>query len=566
MAVVTLGVIGCASLDPTTFDERLRAATFRAYIGAIEAQFGGLEAAGVTADELRERYAERASHAETPAQFYRVLSEMLADLDDPHAILRVSPRFWKAPVAEPEWTQFVYSRGSVWVGVPRAALRRPQELAAAMAEWLRPFGSAEVHELRAHEIAHLLRESAAFGGPDGTAEARSPLEWLQLHAIDGIPVESTHDAELLVRGALGTTVEFEIDVDGQPAVLALVRNAGVFEGETEDRGVRRRLSPLELAELLDQADGDNYAQVRPISGRAPLSANRARRRGYRRSAFRRGRRFHLSEPEAAAFGVEAWRLRTPEGRAVAYLRIERFEPRVPREGEARSGVSRAPEETPEGVKPRLDATLISAFRSLNVKGWRPHDGALEDQPSVDALIVDVVGNAGGSWVETGLLLSYFLDPSTEVVPHSVESVSERGYWLFRERTRAKQFLGRADVPHLQPGQLYVLVDQTTASAGEITAATLRGVAGATLIGERTAGAEYSTAEFLAPDGSLLRIGLNGGMEPPLQSFQGKGLEPDIAIEPYAHEDERIDLEAWRASFRFLALQKALEKIDERAKR
>lgn len=566
LVIVALGALSCASVDSSVFDERLRTATFRAYVGAIEAQFGGLEAAGITADELRARYGDRAASASSPAEFYRILSEMLSDLDDPHAVLRVSPRFWQAPVAEPEWTQFVQSRGSVWVGIPRPSLRGPNELAEAMVDWLRSFGTASLAELKPDEVALFLRRSAAFGGSGGMAAAREPLEWLRLRSIDGFPVETPHDAELVVRGELGSTVQFEVDVDGQPGTIALLRNAGVFESSLEGKSVRRRLNPIELAELLEGEDGQRRFGSRTLfNGRTPTSANRARRSGRRSSAFRVGKRLVLEDPAAEAFGIEAWRLQTPEGRRVAYLRIQRFEPRATDPGEAPPSegheVASAPLETEEGVKPRLDATFQEVFRALDVTGWRGHGRA----DAVDALIVDVIGNAGGSWVETGLLLSYFLQESTEVVPHAVESVSQRGNWFFRTRMRARQFLARANVPHLCPSQLYVLVDQTTASAGEITASTLRGVAGGVLIGERTAGAEYSTAEFLAPDGSVLRIGLSGGMQPPMASFQGRGLMPDIAIEPYATKGERIDLEAWRAGFRFVALQKALEQIDESAR-
>ena len=48
---------------------------------------------------------------------------------------------------------------------------------------------------------------------------------------------------------------------------------------------------------------------------------------------------------------------------------------------------------------------------------------------------------------------------------------------------------------------------------------------------------------------------------PEESFQGRGLQPDVPLPPDAEEDEPIDLEAWRASFRFIALNAALARID-----
>ncbi len=92
--LLTAAVAACASYDPEVLDERLRGATFEAYVETIEAQFGGLGAAGVTGSELRERFAQPARGAETPAEFYGVLRQLLCSLRDPHATLSVSPRFW----------------------------------------------------------------------------------------------------------------------------------------------------------------------------------------------------------------------------------------------------------------------------------------------------------------------------------------------------------------------------------------------------------------------------------------------------------------------------------------
>ncbi|MEM9803231.1 MAG: S41 family peptidase [Planctomycetota bacterium] len=534
-SVAALLALGCRSFDPDVFDERLRAATVDAYVDAIETQFGGLEAAGLESGDLRERYREEAIAAETPAVFYAVLRAMLADLDDPHATLRVSSRFWAGPVAEPEGVRFVRSRDAIWIGAPGPSLRTDDELDDAMSRWLSSLGASSLAELDQRETATLLRLSSAYGADDRAWLLAAPLVWLRVHSIDGVAIETPHDAELMARGDLGTRARVVVEGRAGPTRLALLRNAGVFE-DGPDGGVRRRLGPLELAALLDPGEGRGGTTARP-----PL---RLRFRDPHRRPFRRGDRIDLPEAASRAFGAEAWILRTPRGRRVGYLRIGSFRPR-----DAQGKTIESSEEGSE--RPSLRHVLRRTFAAL--------------APCED-LIVDLTGNPGGSWQEAGLFISYFQSPEDEVVPHEVASVAVTGNALFRIRTREVQRLERADVPCVLPRRVHVLVDQDTASAGEIAASAMRGLAGATVVGERTAGAEFSTAEFEGPDGSVLTIGLGGGMVAPLERFQGRGLRPDIAIEAPAEAEESVDLEEWRASYRYRALAAALQAIDEAALR
>ncbi len=554
LLVLLLGALatGCQNFDPNRLDGRLRGATFDAYVDTIDRLFGGLGAAGITAEELSTRYRERAIVAETVAGFYGVLRAMLAELDDPHAALEVSPRFWKGPVAEPEWVQFTRHRGAVWIGVPESSLRTPGEMSARIAEWLEPLGVRHASELDPSGIAHFLRSSAAygpthlttrqmarlgrFGGMEDSDPRMQALQWLELRTIDGQPLETTHDAELLIRGALGSVAHLgvgrrEEGGRSQEATIALLRNAGVFESERGEGGVRHRLSAMELADRLDPSMSEQH---HAYGGRSPAAASRALRKALGRSAFRLGHRLELPGEESEAFGLEAWRLRTPAGATAAYLRVGRF----------RGAVDEAAETKPLGIARPLQ-TVMAAF-----------DG-------IDHWIIDVTQNPGGSWQEAGWFLSYFLGPEDEIVPHVVTTVRTTGNFLFRTRTKEIHRLERVDVKPVAARTIHVLVDQNTASAGEIVASTLRGKSNAVVVGEQTAGAEYSTAEFEAPDGSILRIGLSGGMIEPYESFQGRGLTPDIAIQPPYQEGANRDLEVWRTIFRYEALRAALTDIDQR---
>lgn len=539
LGAAALGSVSCRSYDAQVFDARLRQATFDAYVETIETQFEGLGPAQVTIAELRARYEELARRSATPAAFYGVLRALLADLDDPHAALTVSPRFWSGPVAEPEWIQFVEAEGRVHAGLPAQSIRSIDAAERALSSWLVELGVRSLADLDPAGAASFLRTSAAFGPRfPGTESERiraltEPLTWWPLESIDGHPVESPHDAELLIRGALGSIARLQVlDDRGAPLELGAVRNAGVFEDEEPLGGLRRRLHPLELAEQLDPS-GRVLRGNRPTA-RAPRQALRAKRRWIREAMVSKGDSLGVGlfdEEEHQTFGASARVLTTPEGRRVAYLRIGSFRAR----GE-------------DGQAPPEDASLqpLMAF-------------VAQAFAAEDHWIIDVTGNPGGSWAEAGLFMSYFLEPDAELVPHEVRSTTESGGFLLKVRTLETHRLRRADVEPLRPRTIHVLVDQDTASAGEIVASFLRGACDAVLVGERTAGAEYSTGEFRAPDGSVLRIGLGGGMMEPFQSFQGQGLDVDLAIEGATE-----DLETWRALFPLLCRSAALADIDAKA--
>lgn len=531
-----LSTAGCKSVDGTVFDERLRQATFDAYVDTIETQFEGLDPAGVSAEDLRSRYRVAAVEASSPAAFYGVMRALLSDLDDPHAGLTVSPRFWSGPVAEPEWVQFVELDGRVHAGLPSPNVRSIEEALAARAGWLESCGATDVSDLSPARAAAFLRASAAFGPNHPGSEGErlralaEPLEWWPLASVDGVSVETAHDAELLIRGALGSVARLEVtSAAGGRMHLGLLRNAGVFEGGDAPGGLRYRLHPLELAERLDP--GSAASRGGGPTARAPRQALRARRRWYRDARRGPGDPVGvglLSDEWMEAFGMDARLLRTPSGEEVAFLRLGSFRFRGPDPGP----LSEAPT-----LEPAL-AEVAELFRQES--HW----------------IIDLTGNPGGSWAEAGLFMSYFLHPSTEVVPHEVRSTRERGVFLTPTRVVETHRLQRANVEQLRPETIHVLVDQDTASAGEIVASFLSGTLGAVLVGERTAGAEFGTGEFLAPDGSVLSIGLGGGMIAPLPHFQGRGL--DVDIEVVGADD---DLEAWRAAFALRARSAALAAID-----
>lgn len=79
------------------------------------------------------------------------------------------------------------------------------------------------------------------------------------------------------------------------------------------------------------------------------------------------------------------------------------------------------------------------------------------------------------------------------------------------------------------GRIVVLVNSQTASGGEWLAYLLRRYADATIVGERTSGAELGTETATAPDGTEVRYSHVRIMELGRDSFQRVGLQPDIEV-------------------------------------
>ena len=520
LVALSAALPACRTHDPMVLDERLRAVTLDAYVAVIERQYGGLARTGVTGDELRARFGPPARAATEPDAFYRVLRGMLRELDDPHASLTESPRFWNGPLAEPERAQVVCSGGALWLSLPEASLRTRAELEAELARWLEGIREGVEAGAATASATLLVRSASASAGRGGTA-----TRWLELAEVDGVPVEEPHGAGLLLKGRLGSVVEVSGVLEGREVTLALLRNAGSFA--PEERGAPRELlGPGELAALLDPA-------VTPPRRRRWIGRSAARVRRGLGALLDRGEELPVEEEARREFGLEARRLWTAGGRSVGYLRLEDFH-RGAWDGEG---------------PPALAGAMAEVLGRL--------------EPGED-LVIDLTGNPGGAWTEAGALLSFLLPAGTPFIPHEVRSVEERRTLGFVRRTTRSLRLQPLDVAPFQPGRVLVLVDQRTASAAEIVASALRGLVGAELVGERTAGAEFSTGRYLAPDGSTLTIGLAGGMVEPCEHFQGAGLVPDLEVPSVAPDRGQLDPTSWRLAFRLAALRAALVELDRPA--
>lgn len=521
---VLLGATSCRSLDENVLDERMRVATVDAYLGFIEDEFGGLSAAGTTVEVLRDRHRSAAVAATRPEDFYAALRRIVVDLDDPHASLVASERFWTGPVAIPEQAAPMFAGQDVWLALPSESVRTPAQLSAALEGWLEGIGDAVAAGDPAASARLLVRSAVAQTG------SGAPIRWMILEAVDDVPVRSPHGALLLLEGALGSTVEISVVLGGHRLTLGLFRNTGKVRrpGEDEFEGP---FGPRRLARILDPGVP---LPRRPWSVDIEYEAQRFRQRGLLTSAAAVG---GIARELAREYGLEARVLTSPGGREVGYLRVEDFDR------------SDWPDDT---VPVKRDAQLLEGLRTV-MAALAPYD----------YWVVDLTQNHGGRWLDLGSLLSFFLPEDAEVVPHEVRGWREGtrfGFLPTMERLIAHQ--GRVEVSCVLPRELFVLVDQGTASSAEIFACATRDISGASLVGERTAGAELAVTTLRGPDGSRFTVGGMGGMLEPCEHFQARGLEPDLLVRLAAPDEAGLGLAARREALQFRALQAALMAIDQ----
>jgi carboxyl-terminal processing protease len=131
------------------------------------------------------------------------------------------------------------------------------------------------------------------------------------------------------------------------------------------------------------------------------------------------------------------------------------------------------------------------------------------------LVVDLRGNPGGYVSAAQDIVSMFV--SSGVVAYERSSD------------------GSVQPLQVEPGRkltsvpVAVLVDRSTASAAEITAAALRDDDGAVLVGTRTYGKGSMQSVYTLSDGSSLHITDKLWLTPKKQSIQGRGLAPDVRV-------------------------------------
>ncbi len=136
---------------------------------------------------------------------------------------------------------------------------------------------------------------------------------------------------------------------------------------------------------------------------------------------------------------------------------------------------------------------------------------------IQGMVLDLRNNPGGYVREATAVTSQFLSPGKVIfleqdAEGNIQKYKSRGWGLAR------------DIP------LVVLINQGTASAGEITAGALQENGRAQLVGETTFGTGTVLNQFNLSDGSAILLGVTNWLTPNGRLIKGQGIDPDIPVE------------------------------------
>lgn len=147
------------------------------------------------------------------------------------------------------------------------------------------------------------------------------------------------------------------------------------------------------------------------------------------------------------------------------------------------------------------------------------DAALRRLAHVDALVVDLGGNRGGSPAMVGYLASAFVAPGADIFNtfhHRAGTQSEApAQWHVAPR------------PQLP---LYVVIDGRTGSAAESFAYTLQQAGRATIVGEASGGAANPGAPIATRGGLIVFVPTGSPVNPFSHgNWEGVGVQPDVPV-------------------------------------
>ena len=169
------------------------------------------------------------------------------------------------------------------------------------------------------------------------------------------------------------------------------------------------------------------------------------------------------------------------------------------------------------------------------------------------IILDLRNNPGGLLFQAIQANSQFLPQGAVIL---IESDANQKQTVYRSQGSG----------YAREMPLVVLIDRSTASAGEITAAALKENDRALLIGETTFGTGTVLNQFDLSDGSAILLGVTNWLTPKGQLIKGQGVAPNIEIEqPVSAKRVNADLLRQLADDELGALEdtqflKALEQL------
>jgi carboxyl-terminal processing protease len=142
--------------------------------------------------------------------------------------------------------------------------------------------------------------------------------------------------------------------------------------------------------------------------------------------------------------------------------------------------------------------------------------AASEEQEVKGILLDLRNNPGGYLAEALRVNSEFL-PRGDVILHERDAKGEIKTWKSVGEGLARE------IPIL------VLINEGTASAGEITAGALQENGRAKLLGQPTLGTGTVLQPFTLSDGSVVRLGVTNWLTPQQNLIKGEGIKPNISL-------------------------------------
>lgn len=162
---------------------------------------------------------------------------------------------------------------------------------------------------------------------------------------------------------------------------------------------------------------------------------------------------------------------------------------------------------------KIGYLYISIFANNTDFQFKTKLNELENK-KIDSLIVDLRGNSGGHLLSVENIMSMFLNK--DKVIYQIEDKGEKTKH-YSEGTETKKY------------KIVVLIDNNSASASEMLAATLKESYGATLVGKTTYG-KGTVQELHDTTSSQYKITTKKWLTPNGTWINGVGINPDVEIE------------------------------------
>ncbi len=168
--------------------------------------------------------------------------------------------------------------------------------------------------------------------------------------------------------------------------------------------------------------------------------------------------------------------------------------------------------------------------------------------NLDAVIIDLRNNHGGSPAMVQLICSYFVKGTQE--GRTLLNSFERRY-----NNTLEQYWTLSYLPgnRMYDTELYVLVSPQTGSGAEEFAYNMKNLKRATLVGESTRGAAHPVDEVIIQDSYVMHLPTGRPINPISgTNWEGTGVEPDVAVPANQAFDTAYTM----------ALGKLLEQVEE----